>query len=71
MLRLDQIAQAFGKIEKVDAIVTHRQLLHCLERDRLDESGGDVKNEKFDLQLVLNKTDAPHSAPPRMDKLQV
>ena len=35
-----------------------------LERYRLDEPGGNIKNKKLDLQLVLNKTDAPHSAPP-------
>ena len=64
MLRLDQIAQAFGKVKKVDAVVAHRQLLHRLERYRLDEPGGNIKNKKLDLQLVLNKTDAPHSAPP-------
>ena len=34
MLRLDQIAQAFGKVKKVDAVVAHRQLLHGLEPPR-------------------------------------
>ena len=67
MLRLDQIAQAFGKVKKVDAVVAHRQLLHGLERDRLDEPGSNIQNEKFDLQFVLDKTNAPHSAPPRVN----
>ena len=67
MLRLDQIAEAFGKVKEVDAVVAHCQLLHRLEWHRLDEPGGNIKNEKFDLQLVLDKTDAPHSAPPRVN----
>ena len=58
MLRLHQIVQTLRKIEIVNAVVAHGQLLHPLQRQRLRHTGGNVQNEKLDLQLVTDKSDS-------------
>lgn len=56
VLRLHQIVQALGIGKVVDAVVAHGQLLHPLRRQRLRHPGGDIQDQKLDLQLVVNES---------------
>ena len=56
MLRPYQVVQALGIGKVVDAVVAHGQLLHPLRRQRLRHPGGDIQDQKLDLQLVVNES---------------
>ena len=58
---LDQIVEAFGKIKVSNAVVTHCQIQYCVEGNGLDDPGGNIQDQKFDLQLVLNEPMARHA----------
>ena len=60
MLRLHQVRQTLGEVEVVDGVVAQRQVQHRVEGDGLDDPGGDIENEKFDFQLVMDKAAACH-----------
>ena len=57
VLRPHQIVQTLGVIKVVDAIVAHGHILQGGAVHRLRQPRGDIQDEEFDLQLVLNKRD--------------
>ena len=61
MSGLDQIVEAFGKIKVSNAVVTHGQIQYRVEGNGLDDPGGNIQDQKFDLQLVLNEPMARHA----------
>ena len=58
MLGLDQIGQTLGECKIVDAVIAHRQLLHTLQRQRFGDARRDIENQKLDLQLVADESNA-------------
>ena len=59
MLSPHQIGEALGKVEIVHALVAHGQIPHGIKGNRLDHPGGDIQNQKLDLQLVMDKAGHP------------
>ena len=57
---LHQVVEALGEVKVVDGIVAEGEVQHHLKGDGLDDPGGDVEDEKFDLQLVVDETAAFH-----------
>ena len=55
----DQVGQAIGKVEVVNGVVAEGQVQDGVKGRRLLDSGGDVENQKFNFQFVLDK--ARHS----------
>ena len=56
MLRADQVGQAVGEVEVVDGVVAERQVQNGVKGHWLFHTGGNVEDQKFDFQLVLDKT---------------
>ena len=59
MLSPHQIGEALGKVEIVHALVAHGQIPHGIKGNWLDHPGGDIQNQKLDLQLVMDKAGHP------------
>ena len=57
---IDQVPQTLGEVEVAHTVVAHGQVQHCVKGDRLNDPGGNIEDEKFDLQLVVDETAAFH-----------
>ena len=55
VLCADQVGEAVGKVEIVDGVVAEGQVQNGVERYRFLDPGGDIENQKFDFQFVLNE----------------
>ncbi|MPM41151.1 hypothetical protein SDC9_87801 [bioreactor metagenome] len=62
MFCLYKICKTIGKVKIVNGVVAQRQLQHRIKGHRLDDPGGNVQNQKFNFQMIVNKAVSGHGA---------